>query len=81
MPPIPFEIEPGSGCPGGLQVSGKPFGLCLTCTRLGGRELQPAVRLVEGEARCVNFHPLSVGGTAEGVHPAEVGNPDGGAAL
>jgi hypothetical protein len=62
MARIPFEIQPGSGCPGGVVEKGPRAGKaepsCFTCTRLGGHELEPAVRLVHGEPRCVNFLEL-----------------------
>ena len=85
MARIPFQITPGMGCPGGIVERGPRAGstlpLCITCSRLGGRDLAPAVTITRGFVECCNFHDLSVAGTAEGVHPAEVGNPDGGGAL
>ncbi len=77
--PIPLVIKPGMGCPGGIVERGPRTGatvpLCLTGSRLGGRDLTPAVRLVHGEAQCVDFHALSVGAAPERVHPAERGAP------
>lgn len=55
------DIEPGSGCPGLIQVNGRTLGLCITCTRLGGRQLPPAATLEQGLAQCANFLPLAQG--------------------
>lgn len=59
------DIEPGSGCPGGLVEKGPRAGstlpLCITCTRLGGRQLPPAATLEQGQAQCANFMPLAQG--------------------
>lgn len=71
--PIPLEIEPGSGCPGGVLVGGKAVGMCVTCSRLGGRELTPAVRLVNGEPKCPNFHGGIFATDAPGRETAERG--------
>ena len=62
MPRIPFEIQPGSGCPGGVVEkgprAGKPLPMCTTCNRLGGNELQPAVTITRGFVECCNFLEL-----------------------
>ena len=55
------DIKPGSGCPGHTQASGRTLGLCIRCTRLGGRELPPAATVTHGMAECVNFLPLPQG--------------------
>jgi hypothetical protein len=74
--PIPFEIQPGSGCPGGVVEkgprAGKPLPMCTTCNRLGGKELEPAVTITRGFVECCNF--LALGG-----HPGMVAGIDGGA--
>lgn len=75
--PIPLEIQPGSGCPGGVVEqgprAGKPVPLCNTCSRLGGRELAPAVRLVSGEPKCPNFHGGSFATESTGRETADLG--------
>lgn len=73
MPRIPYEIKPGDGCPGYTMANGRTLGLCITCTRLGGNELEPAANVNFGEARCPNFHPLSVGSLNGDGQTADVG--------
>lgn len=55
------DIKPGSGCPGKYH-SGRIVGLCSTqCARMGGRELEPAMKVVRGSPDCPNFVPLQPG--------------------
>jgi len=58
---VPTDIKPGSGCPGYIPASGRTLGLCIRCTRMGGRELEPAATVVAGKPDCVNFLPLPEG--------------------
>jgi hypothetical protein len=75
MARIPFEIQPGSGCPGGVVEkgprAGKPQPMCTTCNRLGGSELQPAVTITRGFVECCNFLEL-------GAHAGMVADADSG---
>lgn len=84
MPRTPFEIQPGSGCPGGVVDKGPRAGLtqpmCVTCSRLGGRDLQPAVSITRGFVECCNF--LALGGhgrtvAADGAPAQAVGRGGG----
>jgi hypothetical protein len=56
-----IEIKRGDGCWGHILVNGRTLGLCITCTRLGGRELTPVATVELGHAQCVNFLPLAQG--------------------
>lgn len=58
---MPTEIKPGSGCPGKYH-SGRIVGLCSTqCARMGGRDLEPAMKVVQGHPKCDNFVQLQPG--------------------
>lgn len=55
--PISFDApDPEARCPGKDRIS-KPqlFGLCHTCARLGGHDIEPAARMAQGLAVCLNY--------------------------
>ena len=58
--PVNFDAPAADiGCAGRIRMA-KPqlFGLCHTCARLGGHDLEPAARMAQGSAECINYLEL-----------------------
>lgn len=55
------QPAPGDGCPGDINGLGRTFGICIRCMHLGGRQMTPAVVIVDGSPDCRNWKQLPMG--------------------